>query len=61
MLVVQGTAVYLNEISEYESRPFLIFFFYFHSFGVVGESEAENKNNYKNTVIVYIGSNSIPG
>ena len=24
MLVVHGTPVYLNEISEYESRPFLI-------------------------------------
>ena len=65
MLVVQGTAVYLiyNEISEYESHPFLISFFYYHIFGVVvvGESEAENKNNCKNTVLDYTGSNSIPG
>ena len=61
MLVVQGTAVYLSEISEYESRPFSSnFFFYYHSFGVVRESETENKNNCKNTVLVYIGSNSIP-
>ena len=51
MLVVHGTPVYLNKISEYESRPFLIFFFYYHNFGVVvGESEAENKNHCKNTV-----------
>ena len=28
MLVVQGTPVQLNEISEYESHPFLIFFFF---------------------------------
>ena len=28
MLVVHGTPVYRNEISEYESRPFLIFFFF---------------------------------
>ena len=62
MLVVQGTPVHLNEVSEYESRPFLISFFYYHSFGlVVGESEAENKNHCKNTVLVYTGSNSIPG
>ena len=54
MMVVQGIPVYLNEISEYESRPFFNFFFYYHNFGVVvGESEAENKSNCKNTVLVY--------
>lgn len=54
MLAVQGTPVHLNDISEYESHPFLISFFYYHIFGVVvvGESEAENKNHCKNTELV---------
>ena len=48
MLVVQGTSVHLNEISENESHPFLISFFCYHNFGVVvGESEAENKISAK--------------
>ena len=49
MLVVQGTLVHRNEISEYESHPFLISSFYYHNFGVVvvGESEAENKISAK--------------
>ena len=64
MLVVQGTPVHLNEISEYESYPFLISFFFIITIlelVVVGESEAENKNHCENTVLVYTGSNSIPG
>ena len=57
--------MHLNEISEYESHPFLISFFIIITIlelvRVVGESEAEKKNHCENTVLVYTGSNSIPG
>ena len=62
MLVVQGTPVHLNEISEYESlNPFLIFFFFYHDFGVVvRKSEADRSHCKLNAVLVYTRSNSIP-